>query len=109
MYNIFKKYYKIVYENGKKEDYKELYAYYQTLLLSILYMLPSLYAQELLKTEEYKDLKEVMKICKLDETLEDVNIKTVYLDSLELSIRKHISDKYNTDIYDTEYTLKKTI
>ena len=107
--SIFKKYYECVLESGKKEDYKEFYAYYQTLLLSILYMLPQSYAKRLLETDEYKGIKDGMKIYKYNESLEDVNTKSVYLDSLELSIKKTLCDKYGADVYGEYAVLKKSI
>lgn len=106
---IFKKYYELVYESGKKEDYKELYSYYQTLLLSILYMLPETYAQKMLNIEDYSEVKKAIKIFKYDSSLEDINVRSIYFDSLELSIRKHIFQKYNVDIYDKEAILTKKV
>ena len=109
MTNLFQKYYACVLEQGKKEDYKELYAYYQTLLMSLLYMLPQSYAKKLLQTDDYEGIRNGMKIYKYDETLEDINTKAVYLDSLDLSIRKNLCDKYNLDTYNKAEVLKKSI
>ena len=39
----------------------------------------------------------------------DVNIKIMYLDSLELSVRKTMYDKYNVDLYNKDLVLKKSI
>lgn len=102
LYHILNTYLQII-ESGsktKEEDFKELYAFYQTIMICIFHLLPRNYRQSLINQENFKDLKQEIRIIKYEETFKNTDFKKSYISWLEDYIRKYILAKYGIDLFE---------
>lgn len=100
--HIFNTYFQIIQEYSEKKEagLKEFYTIYQAIEISMLYLLPKNYRQNLLEQENFKDLKQEIRMMNCEEKLGNANLGQYFISCLEDYIRKYILAKYGIDLFE---------
>jgi hypothetical protein len=106
---VFGNYIKIVLSNQKQENLREVYAFYQTMLITLLFMLPESYRNEALKKDNFSDVKQEINILNYNDSSMNLDFMSAYM-LLEKIMRDYVKEKYKLDLlFNKESYSKKRI
>ena len=98
--NIFKIYYEILIEKNQKNDLREIYTIYRTIMMCIINTLPDSYRNELFDTYNFKVLKQELEVLKSYENYTPTIRSITDIKDIEKNLIKYIEEKYDVDLYD---------
>lgn len=98
--NIFKIYYEILIEKNQKNDLREIYTIYRTIMMCIINTLPDSYRNELFDTYNFKVLKQELDVLKSYENYTPTIRSITDIKDIEKNLIKYIEEKYDVDLYD---------